>query len=303
MNGNRPQTVACLAGAGVGPELAGAASRVLRRVSQLHAIDLRDVHLPFAEAALVQFGHPLPAGTRSGCREADAILVASPHDPAVDGVKAELDLRWRVARVHLAPGRDVFVVGPVGDWSSDVAVRRAFAFAAARHGRLVSVPATGAWRRLVEAEHDAWPGLDVDHLNVGELLVRLRDGARDVDVVATEAHLVTPIADAAAHLAGSQATMAHAWLQDDGPGVFAPAMCDPADDGGFDAVDPTAMLLAASLLLGEGLGRRSAARTLERAVEAVASRNGSAPTGTAAFTAAVLDVLPDSRVDVELAAA
>lgn len=293
-------TVACLAGAGVGPELIASASRALQRVSELHGIALDDVHLPFADEAVTRWGHPLPLVTRAGCRDADAILVGSPHDDAVDGLKAELDLRWRVARIHLDAGRDVVVIGAVGDWSNDVAVRRAFACAAARRGRLVSVPATGAWRELVDDEHDAWPGLDVEHLGVGELLVRLREDAAGIDVVVTEAHLVTPVADAAAHLAGSQATVAHAWLGEDGPGVFAPATCEAADVGGFDAANPTAMLLTASLLLAEGLDRRSASRTLERAVDAVVARNGSAPKETSAFTAAVLDALPESRVDLEL---
>jgi 3-isopropylmalate dehydrogenase len=296
----RTSTVACLAGAGVGPELMAAATRALRRVSKLHAIDLADVHLPFADEAVTRCGHPLPTATRAGCRDADAILVGSPHDPALDGLKADLDLSWRVARVHVGSARDVLVVGAVGDWANDVAVRRAFACAAERRGRLVSVPATGAWRELVDAEHDAWPGLDVEHLSVGALLVRLREAAADVDVVVTEAHLVTPVADAAAHLSGSQATVAHAWLEEDGRGLFAPATCEATDVGGFDAANPTAMLLTASLLLAEGLGRRSAGRTLERAVSMVAARNGSAPKGTAAFTAAVLDLLPESRVDLEL---
>jgi hypothetical protein len=56
------------------------------------------------------------------------------------------------------------------------------------------------------------------------------------------------------------------------------------------------MLLTVSLLLAEGLQRRSGARTLERAVAAAPS----SPPGTRTFTDAVLALLPEKRTDVEL---
>jgi hypothetical protein len=73
----------------------------------------------------------------------------------------------------------------------------------------------------------------------------------------------------------------------------------PADDAdaGFGVVDPTAMLLATSLMLAEGLERRAASRTLERAVGSAAERDH-AP-DTRAFTDAVIELLPQSRTDVE----
>ena len=60
---------------------------------------------------------------------------------------------------------------------------------------------------------------------------------------------------------------------------------------------PTGTLLAASLLLAEGLGQRSAARTLERAVTAA---EASGTTDTRSFTDAVIGALPDARTDTEL---
>jgi hypothetical protein len=58
------------------------------------------------------------------------------------------------------------------------------------------------------------------------------------------------------------------------------------------------MLLAASLMLAEGLKRRSASRTLERAVGAAAGTSGHSDTQS--FTDAVIELLPQSRTDVEL---
>jgi len=124
------KTVACLAGDGVGPELMAAATRALERVSKLHQLALDDRHLPFGGEAVTRSGHPLPAATRTGYREVDAILVASPNEPALDGVKADLHLAWRVARVQLREAGDLVVVGPVGDWANDIAISRAFSCAA-----------------------------------------------------------------------------------------------------------------------------------------------------------------------------
>jgi hypothetical protein len=59
------------------------------------------------------------------------------------------------------------------------------------------------------------------------------------------------------------------------------------------------MLLTASLMLAEGLKRRSASRTLERAVGEVARRPGSRAHDTRSFTDAVIELLPQSRTDVE----
>jgi isocitrate/isopropylmalate dehydrogenase len=128
--------------------------------------------------------------------------------------------------------------------------------------------------------------------------VRLRENPSSVDVVVTEAHLVDAIVDAAAAFAGSGAAVAHAWLPDEGPGIFAPGKTAPDDVAGFGVVDPTAMLLATSLMLAEGLKRRSASRTLERAVGLAAHESGGAA-DTRAFTDAVIELLPQSRTDVE----
>jgi isocitrate/isopropylmalate dehydrogenase len=278
--------------------LMAAATRALDRVSKLHQLELDDRHLPFGGEAVTRSGHPLPAATRSGYREVDAILVASPNEPALDGVKADLHLAWRVARVQLRDAGDLVVAGPVGDWANDIAIARAFSCAASRHGRIVSVGESSEWRSAVAAQTARWGGLEVEEAGLGETLDRLRDRPESLDVIVTEAHLVSPVVDAAAHYAGSPSSVAHAWLPDRGPGVFAPGTSDSDDVAGFGVVDPMGMLLTASLMLAEGLKRRSASRTLERAVGEVARRNGTQH-DTRSFTDAVIDLLPQSRTDVE----
>lgn len=290
-------TVACLAGDGVGPELMAAVSRALDRVAKLHALELDDIHLPFAGEAVTRSGHPLPPATRSGYRDADAILVASPAAPALEGVKADLQLAWRLVRIELEDGHDVVVAGPVGDWADSIALRHAFRSAAARRGRVVTVGETPSWRAAVQAEAEQWSGLEVEDASLGEALERVRERPESVDVVVTESQLVSVFVDTAAYVAGSRSSVAHAWLPDEGPGLFVPGASEPEDMAGFGVVDPKAMFLTASLMLAEGLKRRSASRTLERAVDA-ASRKEVAR-DTRSFTDAVIELLPAARTDVD----
>jgi 3-isopropylmalate dehydrogenase len=290
------KTVACLAGDGVGPELMAAATRALDRVAALHNFDLDDRHLPFAGEAVTRSGHALPADTRAGYRDADAILVASPHEPAFAGVKADLHLAWRSSRVHVGPSHDVVVAGPVGEWANATALAHAFSCAASRRGRILCVGESPSWRDAVADERPRWNGLDVERMSLGDTLVRLRDDASSIDVIVTETHLVDAVVDSAAAFAGSHASVAHAWLPDEGPGVFAPGRTASDDVAGFGVVDPMGMLLATSLMLAEGLKRRSASRTLERAVGAAAGTHGQ---DTRAFTDAVIELLPSSRTDVD----
>lgn len=294
------KTVACLAGDGVGPELMAAATRALDGVARLHGFALDDVHLPFAGEGVTRSGHPLPAETRARYRDADAILVASAAEPALEGVKADLQLAWRVAGIHLGPGRDVIVAAPVDDWANGIAVERAFACASARRGRIVTVGESPDWVATVERARARHDGLVVERAGLGETLVRLREHPEQLDVIVTEAQLHSGIVDAAAHFAGTQASVAHAWLSDEGPGVFAPGAAEPDDVAGLGVVDPTGMLLTASLLLAEGLERRASSRTLERAVDEATSRSGGAALrDTRSFTDAVLELLPRTRTDVD----
>jgi 3-isopropylmalate dehydrogenase len=293
------KTIACLAGDGVGPELMAAATRVLDRVAELHSLQLDDVHLPFGGEAVTRTGHPLPPETRAGYRDVDAILVAAPDNPALDGVKADLELAWRVARVQLDGSGDLVITGPVGDWGNRIALARAFSSTAARRGRVLCVGESADWQAAVEAERARWSGLDVEEASLAQALVRLREQPESLDVVVTESQFVDAMVETAAHFAGSHASVAQAWLPNDGPGVFFPGASEPDDVAGFGVVDPRGMLLTASLMLAEGLRRRSASRTLERAVDAAARLEPPAGRDTRSFTDAVIELLPQSRVDLE----
>ena len=164
---------------------------------------------------------------------------------------------------------------------------------------MLCVGESADWQAAVEAERARWSGLDVEEASLAQALVRLRERPESLDVVVTESQFVDAMVETAAHFAGSHASVAQAWLPNDGPGVFFPGASEPDDVAGFGVVDPRGMLLTASLMLAEGLKRRSASRTLERAVDAAARLEPPAGRDTRSFTDAVIELLPQSRVDLE----
>ncbi len=291
----RVNTIACLAGDGVGPELMAEASRALAAVGRAHSFTLSEVHLTVGREALLRYGHPLPSVTRTGYRNVDAILAASPNDIALDGVRADLDLCWRVTRVPVGPDGDVVVLGPLGVECQAVAASRAVDIACSRRGRLIAVGTTQTWRDLVDAEAALRPGVHVEHLSPGEVLALAGRDPERLDVVAADEVLVEAVTEVTAALNDSHHQVACGWLPENGPGLFAPAAVDANDVAGFGVTSPAAILYAASLMLSEGLGRRAAARTLERAVAAL---SGAADTRGSAD--AVIASLVNSRTDTEL---
>jgi 3-isopropylmalate dehydrogenase len=307
MTGRNRYTVACLAGHGVGPEMMGEASRTLEAVSRLHGFHLDQVHVPFDREAFSRSGHPLPGETRTAYRSADAILVAGANAAALAGVKAELDLTATVVRVRLQPGGDLNVFAPCAGESADWAIERAFACANARQGRLTSVGTDDAWRQQVEAVAERYPGLAVRHLTLAEALPVLETTPALLDVLVTEQVLAEAIAGVPRARPGGTRVLAHGFLSPTGPGLFGPTHGAALDIAGQGVANPSGILLAAALLLGDGLDRRAAADTLVGGVTgALDSRvrtpdlagEGLAAT-TREFVDVVLDLLPGARTDVE----
>ena len=299
-------TVACLAGHGVGPEVMAEASRALAAVSRLHGFAVDEVHVPFDGEAVSRFGHALPAATRAAYSGADAILVAGANATALAGVRADLDLTTTVARIRPSEGGDLNVFSPIADEAADAAVAQAFVSASARHGRLTSVGVDAGWRARVAAAAERHPGISVRHLTLAEALPILSAEPAQLDVLVTERILAEPIAGVAAERSGG-AVVARGFLSERGPGVFGPTHGPAVDIAGQGVANPSGMLLAVALLLGDGLGRRAAAETLVGGVTGALSSasvtpdvSGERPGATTReFTDVVLGLLPSSRTDFE----
>jgi 3-isopropylmalate dehydrogenase len=299
-------TVALLSGDGIGPEMTAEASRALRAVSRMHGFRVEELHVPFGGDAVRRFGHPLPSFTRAACAEADAVLVATTREPALEVVKAELDLSWRITRV-CARGSELAVVSPLVDGALDLAVDRAFRLALSRRARLTSVGDTERWLAAVEAGAERREGVHVEDARFEAAVTGLlRDPSR-YDVIASEQPFAEALASTAAFAHEGTRLVASGRVGPDGKGVFGPTHGSALEIAGQGVANPSAMLLAVALLLGEGLGERNAARTLERGVlEALETGmrtpdmvSSGAGATTREFTDALLATLPSARSDAE----
>lgn len=303
----RRYTVACLTGHGIGPELMGEASRALAAVSRLHGFVVDDVHVPFGREAQLRSGQHLPLTTRNAYLSADAVLVADGRDPALRTVEGELDARATLTQIQCAPLGDLTLVTPLGEGADAWTVERAFALARSRRGRLTSVNADGDWEQLVDAVGAHHDGILVEHLSVAVGLPALAFERERFDVVVTGPLFADSLTEVAASSVTGPAVVASGRLAGHGPGLFAPVLRDGNEIAGQGVANPCSMLLATALALGEGLGQRSAAETLVRAVAEALVRGRLTPdlvpigmgATTRDFTDRVLRLLPESMTNRE----
>jgi 3-isopropylmalate dehydrogenase len=265
-------TIACLSGHGIAPEVMAEASRALAKVSALHGFRIRETHPPFGSEARTQSGQALPAATRSATLGAQAVLVAVASDPALAEVESELDLRARMDRVVFGERGSIALGSPLTDASIEWTLARAFDVARSSRARIASVGGDEAWSvsfRREAARHD---GVHAEELTVKAAIRDLAFEPERFDVVVTPAHYAEALLGLLAH-GSAPRVAASSRLAGTGPGVFAPAHGAAEDIAGQGVANPASMLLAAALMLGEGLGERRAAETLTNAV-LDASANG-----------------------------
>ena len=258
----RSYRVACLTGCGTAPELMAEASRSLDAVSHLHGLRIEQVHVPFGADAVVRGGHAVPHAARAAYLGADAVLVADDGDVALAELRSELDLRARQTRVRFGTRTDLVLLSPLSPESAAWAVERAFALARSRRGRLAVVADGPQWQEIVADESGRNPGVRVDLLDRTSAPAVAAFDAESLDVLVADHTL----GDVLASLVGASSmpprVAASGFLAEHGPPLFVPLHTGMAVDAGHGATDPSSMLLAAAMLLGDGLGERGAADTL-----------------------------------------
>jgi isocitrate/isopropylmalate dehydrogenase len=129
-------------------------------------------------------------------------------------------------------------------------------------------------------------------------------------VVVTQRAHAELVSDLTAASRNGSRIVASGRLSQDGPGIFGPTHGSAPDIAGQGVANPSGILLAAALMLSEGLGEQAAGRTLERAVSSAlasgvrtADLAGRGPAATTRdFMDAVLELMPTTRTDVEFAA-
>jgi 3-isopropylmalate dehydrogenase len=322
--------VVCLPGDGIGAEVMTAAQEVLAVLAP--DLELED-HL-FGGAAILATGTPCPDETLAAARAADAVLLGAVGLPEFDAADVRPEQGLLALRkaldvyANLRPARqgpiDLLVVrelvgglyfgakgtradGTVFDTCEyhpsqiERIARRGFEIARNRRGRVASVDKANVmetsrlWRRVVTEIAADYPDVELEHLLVDSVAMRLVTDPEYFDVILTENTFGDILSDEASALTGGLGVAASASLGDEGPGIFEPVHGSAPDLAGQGIANPAAMLRSAALMLDHGLGRPDDAQRLSAAVDAALDRSPTPDLGgsatTADMTAAVIDGL------------
>jgi isocitrate/isopropylmalate dehydrogenase len=298
MNPNRrAYTVVCLARHGIGPEVMAEASRALTAVSLQHGFHVDERHVPFGADALTRFGRSFPLSSRSALLGADAVLVAARSDAALTTLEADLDLRASISRVRFEGRAELSILAPLGRDAWEWTLERAFSLACESRARVTLVGVDESWEgeaRRLEQRHD---GLEVERLTPRDAVRGLIFNPERFDVVVCAPELARTAVEVAASLADGR-TVAWGRLAPTAPSIFGPAHGVADSLAGQGVADPSSMLLAAALMLAEGLGERSGAATLSGAVGLAGGDDARHPS-TRGHADLVLSQLPVTAANAE----
>jgi isocitrate/isopropylmalate dehydrogenase len=270
------------------------ASRALARVSRLHGFAVEETHPPFGAEAFTQSGHALPAATRRATLSTQAILVAAAQEPALAVVESELDLHSRIDRVMFGPRGVVTFVTPLGEGRGEETLAHAFGLARSSRASVVAVGGDAGWRLAARSAAEREDGVSFAQLPAARATQTLAFEPELLDVVVAPEPFAQPLVAVTA-LGRRPRVVATGRLARSGPGVFAATHGAVEEIAGQGVANPASMLLAAALLLGEGLGERGAAETLAGALLEACSNGAVTPdmveTGVGATTREFADVV------------
>lgn len=318
--------IVLLPGDGIGAEVMAEAEKVLHVLLPEAELARHDL----GGTAIERCGDPLPPATLEAALASDVVLMGAvgandmswtdknPED-GMFALRSALDVYANI-RPFSADGVDLLVVrelvgglyfGPRGTRADGTVfdtmeyhpdqveriVRKGFALAQARDGRLTSVDKANVlatsrmWRATVERLAPEYPGVVVDHLLVDTAAMRLVQDVGAFDVIVTENTFGDILSDVAAGVVGGLGEAASACLADDGPGLFEPVHGTAPDIAGRGIANPVAMLRSTALGLELGLGRPHEARRLNEAIDLVLTQRSTPDRGGSATTNEVGDAI------------
>ena len=181
--------------------------------------------------------------------------------------------------------------------------RVAFDAARLRGGRVTSVDKANVldvsqfWRDVVSEVHRReFPDVALDHLYVDNAAMQIVRDPTAFDVIVTANLFGDILSDLAAVIPGSLGLLPSASLGGS-VGLYEPIHGSAPDIAGQDLANPVGTLLCAAMMLRFGLAQAAAADALELAVRTALSddptRDLGGSRGTRAFTAAVVEALPE----------
>lgn len=161
--------------------------------------------------------------------------------------------------------------------------RMAFEAARGRRKNLVSVDKANVlessrlWRKIVEDMASQYPSVKLRHMYVDNAAMQLVINPLQFDVILASNLFGDILSDEAAAITGSIGLLASASLREDGKGIYEPIHGSAPDIAGKDMANPIAAILSAAMLLRHAFGEEKAARSIERAVDAVLQKGMRTP--------------------------
>jgi 3-isopropylmalate dehydrogenase len=179
--------------------------------------------------------------------------------------------------------------------------RIAFDAARGRSRRVTSVDKANVlatsrlWRNTVVALRDAdYPDIELDHVLVDAMAMKLIERPAAFDVVLTENMFGDILSDEASVIAGSIGLAPSASLSQTHGGLYEPIHGSAPDIAGQGKANPVGAMLSAAMLLRHALGQEDAAVTIEGAIAACLSDGiGTGDIGGSASTDEVISAVCD----------
>ena len=296
-------------GDGIGPELAGAAERVLESVSDRVGVQLRLEMLEAGDGALASRGAALPDDVFGAVKASDACLKAPVGESAADVIVAlrrRLDLYANIRPAvsypgtpALHPGIDMVIVREntedlytgaeidLGDSAvalrqvsrraSERIARRAFLVARGRrkprvtcvHKSNVMRVSDGLFARSCESVASQNPGVEFEHMYVDACAMDIIRRPERFDVIVTTNMFGDILSDESSQAAGGLG-MAPAANIGDSSAIFEPVHGAAFDIAGRDAANPCSFILSAKMMF-EWLAEQKGDRLCSEAASAVGS--------------------------------
>ncbi len=279
--------VAVIEGDGIGPEVVGAALRVLDRLVSKYSLPIQIVKVEAGDRALEKYGEPLPAESYKKILESDAILKGPVGETAADVIvrlRRELDLYANIRPAKTFPGvpalkegidmvivrenvEDLYV-GVEGFLNKDTAValrlttrkgaeriaRVAASYAKQRRGKVTIVHKANVLRvtcglfRDVSKKVLMEEGVNVEEMYVDAAAMEMVRNPLRFDVVLTPNMFGDILSDLAAQVVGSLGLAPSGNLGDD-KALFEPVHGAAFDIAGKGIANPIATMLAMAMML------------------------------------------------------
>ena len=286
-----------LAGDGIGPEIVGAAEKVLNKVNEKFNLGLTWEQGLLGGSAIDAHGEPYPAVTSEQAKKADAILLGAVGGPKWDTIersirpergllkiRSELNLFANLRPAILYPqlagasslkpeivaGLDILIVRELtgGIYFGQPRGIRELENGE-KQGYNTDVYSESEIKRIAKVAFELAGlrgGKVCSHMYVDNAAMQLVRAPKQFDVIVTGNLFGDILSDEAAMLTGSIGMLPSASLDENGKGMYEPCHGSAPDIAGQNVANPLATILSVAMMLRYTFREEDAAKAIEDAV-------------------------------------